>query len=178
MFCRKSIVAAASTDAPKGWLQSTKEDSTAGLPNICEQCLSQESGGSTLQASKTSWVLFGLGVLVFDRRVLKEAECICERLSGKMRGRNCTLQRLRGHRLALAPSTSISLPQRLSLVTVRLDFRASASASQGHAGSKLQAVKTPWAPPGFSTFVSDSVVSSEIDDGDGTVGLQGICECL
>ena len=44
--------------------------------------------------------------------------------------------------------------------------------------SKLQAAKTPpWAPPGLGALVSDEVVP-EVDVGDGTVALQGICKCL
>ena len=62
-------------------------------------------------------------------------------------------------------------------MTVRLDFKASVRASQGKAASKLQAAKTPWAPPGLSALVSDEVVF-EVDVGDGTVAFQGICECL
>ena len=62
-------------------------------------------------------------------------------------------------------------------MTVRLDFKASASASQGKAGSKLQAAKTPWEPPGLGTLVSDVVVL-EVDADDGAIGVQGICECL
>ena len=53
-------------------------------------------------------------------------------------------------------------------MTVLFDFRASASASQGQAGSKLQAAKTPWAPPGLGALGSDLVVF-EIDVGDGLV---------
>ena len=47
----------------------------------------------------------------------------------------------------------------------------------GKAGSKLEAAKTPWAPPGLGTRVSDPVVT-EVDVGDRTVGLQGIGQCL
>jgi len=39
-------------------------------------------------------------------------------------------------------------------------------------------VKTLWAPPGLGTLVSDVVVVVEVDLGDGSVGLQHICECL
>ena len=46
-----------------------------------------------------------------------------------------------------------------------------------NAGSKLQAAKTPRAPPGLGTLVSDPVVT-EVDVGHRTVGLQHICECL
>ena len=146
---------------------------------------SQGHAGSKLQAAKTQKTPPGLGALVSD---LVEFEVdvgdgtvglqgICERLSGDTQGRNCTLQRPRDHRLALAPSSPILFSQRLILVTVRLDFRASASASQGHAGSKLQAAKTPWAPPGLGTFLSDVGVI-ELDLGYGAVELQCICECL
>ena len=45
------------------------------------------------------------------------------------------------------------------------------------AGSKLKAANTPWAPPGLGALVSDPV-AMEVDDGDRTVGLQGICQCL
>ena len=48
---------------------------------------------------------------------------------------------------------------------------------RGKAGSKLQAAKTRWAPPGLGALVSDEVVP-EVDVGDGTVALQGICKCL
>ena len=62
-------------------------------------------------------------------------------------------------------------------MTVLLDFKASASASQGKAGSKLHAAKTPWAPPGLGTLVSDVGVM-EVDVDDGSIGIQGTCECL
>ena len=62
-------------------------------------------------------------------------------------------------------------------VTVLFDFRASASASQGQAGSKLQAAKTPWATPRLGALVPD-LVATEVDVGDRTVGLQGSCQCL
>ena len=48
---------------------------------------------------------------------------------------------------------------------------------RGTAGSKLQVAKTPWAPPGLGALVPDIVVT-EVDVGDRTVALQGICQCL
>ena len=48
---------------------------------------------------------------------------------------------------------------------------------RGKAGSKFQAAKTPWAPPGLGALVSDAVVT-EADGSDRTVGLQGIRQCL
>ena len=119
-------------------------DRTVGLQGI-GQCLS--GAGSELQAAKTPWAPPGLGTLVSDLVVFEVdvgertvgLQGICECLSEERRGRNCKLQRPRGHRLALAPSCPILLPSRLMSVTVQLDFKASASASQGSngAGSKL-----------------------------------------
>ena len=146
---------------------------------------SQGQAGSKLQAAKTPWAPSGLGALgpdpgatkldVGDRTVGLQG--ICECLSQEKRGRNCKLRRPRGHRLALAPASPITLLSRLMSVTVLFDFRASASASQGQAGSKLQAAKTPRAPPDLGALDPDLVVT-ETDVGDRTVGLQGICECL
>ena len=89
------------------------------------------------------------------------------------RGRSCKLQRPRGQRLALAPSFPISLNPRSMSATVQLDFKACASASQGIRGVEM----TPWAPPGLGALVPDAV-AIEVDVGDCTVGLQGICEHL
>ena len=48
----------------------------------------------------------------------------------------------------------------------------------GNAGSKLQAANTPVGQrPGLVALVADLVVT-EVDVGDCTVGLQGVCECL
>ena len=46
-----------------------------------------------------------------------------------------------------------------------------------NAGSKLHAAKTTWPPPGLGAFNFD-LVATEVEFGDSTVGLQGICECL
>ena len=63
-------------------------------------------------------------------------------------------------------------------VKVRLDSTASASASERKSeGSKLQAAKNLWAPPGLGALVPDPV-AIKVDVGDCTVGLQSICKCL
>ena len=62
-------------------------------------------------------------------------------------------------------------------MTVQLDSRAYASASHENARWKLQAAKTPPAPPGLGALCSDPVVA-EVDVGDRTVGFQSSGECL
>ena len=88
-------------------------------------------------------------------------------------GRNCKLRRPCGHRLALAPSSPNSLNPRSMTATVQLDFKESASASQGESGVEM----TPWAQLGLGALVPDPV-AIEVDVGDRTVGLQGIRERL
>ena len=58
-----------------------------------------------------------------------------------------------------------------------LDFKTSASASQRKRGVETARCKVPWAPPGLGALVPD-LVFFEVDVGDRTVGLQGICQCL
>ena len=93
----------------------------------------------------------GLGALVPDLVVTEvdvgdravALQGICECLSAEMRGRNCKLQRPRGHRLALAPSSPIPLARTLTWVTVQLDFKASANASRGQRGVETESYKDP-----------------------------------
>ena len=85
--------------------------------------------------------------------------------------------KFRGHRLALAPSSPILFFSRLTWVTVQLDFRASANASQRKRGVESAVCKVPWAPPGLGARVPD-LVFFEVDVGDRAVALQGICQCL
>ena len=63
-------------------------------------------------------------------------------------------------------------------MTVRLDFKASASASHRKAGCRNCRLQRPRGQcPGLGTLVPDHV-ETEVDVGDRTVGLQSICKYL